>query len=89
MRRRTRGNEWRWLELIARVEELIARVEEGTGGSHRPFIGARGHRRGVAAGSNGGINGFNAIEDGGEVKRGLRGGGNDGGASNGSGGIRG
>jgi hypothetical protein len=43
----------------------------------------------VAAGSNGGVNGFNAIEDGGEVKRGLRGGGNDGGASNGSGGIRG
>jgi hypothetical protein len=27
----------------------------------------------VARGSNGGVNGFNAIEDGGEVKRGLRG----------------
>jgi hypothetical protein len=44
----------------------------------------------VAGGSNGGVNGFNAIEDGGEVKRGIKGGGgNDGGPSNGSGGIRG
>jgi hypothetical protein len=47
--------------------------------------------RGVAGGSNDGVNGFNAIEDGGEVKRGIKWGGglNDGGASNGSGGIRG
>jgi hypothetical protein len=27
----------------------------------------------VAGGSNGGINGFNAIEDGGKVKRGIKG----------------
>jgi hypothetical protein len=26
----------------------------------------------VAEGSNGGVNGFNAIEDGGEVKRGIK-----------------
>jgi hypothetical protein len=39
-------------------------------------------------GSNDGVNGFNAIEDGGEVKRGIKEG-NDGGASNGSGNIRG
>jgi hypothetical protein len=29
----------------------------------------------VAEGSNGGVNGFNAIKDGGEVKRGIKGGG--------------
>jgi hypothetical protein len=28
----------------------------------------------VARGSNGGVNGFTAIEDGGEVKRGIKGG---------------
>jgi hypothetical protein len=44
-------------------------------GSHRPFIWAGGRRRGVAGGSNGGVNGFNAIEDRGEVKRGNEGGG--------------
>jgi hypothetical protein len=44
-------------------------------GSHRPFIGVGGSQRGVAGGSNGGVNGFNAIEDGGEDKRGLKGGG--------------
>jgi hypothetical protein len=43
-------------------------------GSHQPFIGARARRRGVAGGSNGGVNGFNAIENGGGVKRGIRGG---------------
>jgi hypothetical protein len=37
--------------------------------------------------SNGGVNGFNAIEDRDEVKRGIKGGGDDGGASNGSGDI--
>jgi hypothetical protein len=42
------------------------------GGSHRPFIGARGRRRGVAGGSNSGVNGFNAIEDGGKVKMGIK-----------------
>jgi hypothetical protein len=36
----------------------------------------------VAGGSNGGVNGFNAIEDGGDIKRGIKGG-NDGGVSNG------
>jgi hypothetical protein len=46
------------------------------------------HRGGVAGESIVGINGFNAIEDGGEVKRGLRGE-NDGGASNSSGSIQG
>jgi hypothetical protein len=40
----------------------------------------------VAGGSNDGVNGFNAIEDGGKVKRGIKGG-DDGGASNGSGSI--
>jgi hypothetical protein len=41
-------------------------------------------------GSNDGVNGFNAIEEGGEVKRGIKGGGgNDGEASNGLSGIRG
>jgi hypothetical protein len=44
------------------------------GGSHRPFIGARGAGEGSLGGSNGGVNGFNAIEDGGEVKRGIKGG---------------
>jgi hypothetical protein len=38
----------------------------------------------VAGEGNGGVNGFNAIEDGGEVKRGKSRG-SDGGASNGSG----
>jgi hypothetical protein len=46
-------------------------------GSHRPFIRAGAHRRGVAGGSNGGVNVFNAIEDGGEVKRGITGGGGE------------
>jgi hypothetical protein len=39
-----------------------------------PFYRGRRRRRGVVGGgSNSGINGFNYIEDGGEVKRGLRG----------------
>jgi hypothetical protein len=46
-------------------------------GSQRHFIGAggvpeRGGRGG--GGSNGGVNCFNTIEDGGEVKRGIKGG---------------
>jgi hypothetical protein len=92
---RTGGNERRRLELIARAEEGAKklgregmRCGEGQGGSHRPFVGARVHRRGVAGGSNDDVNGFNTIEDGGEVKRGIKRG-DDGGASNGSGGIRG
>jgi hypothetical protein len=44
----------------------------------------------VAEGSNDSVNGFNAVEDGGEVKRGIKGGGrNDGEASNSSGGSEG
>jgi hypothetical protein len=46
------------------------RCGEGRG-SHRPFIGAEGApRRGGWGGGNGGVNfnGFNAIEDRGEVK---------------------
>jgi hypothetical protein len=58
-------------------------------GSHHPFIGLGERRRGVDGGSNGGVNGFNAIEDGVRLRGGLRGRGNDGGASNGSAGIRG
>jgi hypothetical protein len=38
-------------------------------------VRAGGCRRGVAGGSNDGVNGFNATEDRGEVKRGIRGGG--------------
>jgi hypothetical protein len=94
-RRCSGGNEWRWLEPVARAEEGTKKLErermrcgEGRRVSS-PFYRGRGHRRGVArGGSNGGVNGFNVIEDGGEVKRGNKGG-NDGGVSNGSGGIRG
>jgi hypothetical protein len=58
-------------------------------GVSSPFYRGRGSAgEGWPRRSNGGVNGFNAIEDGGEVKRGIKGG-NDGGASNGSGGIRG
>jgi hypothetical protein len=42
------------------------------GGSHRPFVGAGGAPERGGRGSNSGINGFNAIEDGGEVKRGIK-----------------
>jgi hypothetical protein len=44
------------------------------GGSHHLFIGAGGTGEGWPGGSNGGVNGFNAIEEGGEVKRGIKGG---------------
>jgi hypothetical protein len=41
------------------------------GGSHRPFIGTGGTGEGwPGGGSNGGVNGFNAVEDRGEVKEG-------------------
>jgi hypothetical protein len=80
MRRRTGASERRWLELIARAKEGAKelgidgmRCGEGRG-SHRPFIGLGEGRRGVAGGSNGGVNGFNSIEDVGEVKRGIKGG---------------
>jgi hypothetical protein len=79
--RRCTGGSERWqLELVARSEEgakkLVRegmRCGEGWGVS-LPFYRSRGHRRGGAGGSNGGVNGFNAIEDGGEVKRGIKGG---------------
>jgi hypothetical protein len=93
-RRCTGGSEQRWLELVARVKEGVKelgregiRCSEGRG-SRRPFIGAGGASEGGGRGSNDGVNGFNAIEDGGDVKRGIKGG-NDGGASNGMGGIQG
>jgi hypothetical protein len=38
------------------------------------YRGARERRGGVARGFNAGINGFNAIEDGGGFKRGIKGG---------------
>jgi hypothetical protein len=63
--------------LWERGKSAVGRCGESRG-SHHPFIGLGARRRGVAGGSNGGINGFNAIEDGGEVKRGIKGGGNDG-----------
>jgi hypothetical protein len=39
-----------------------------------PFIGAGGHRGGVAGAVNAGVNDFNAIEDGGGFKREIKGG---------------
>jgi hypothetical protein len=79
-RRRTRGSERRQLELIARLKEGAKELgREGMRcgedrGSHHPFIGAKGAPGRGGLGGNGSINGFNAIEDGGEVKRGeLRG----------------
>jgi hypothetical protein len=75
-RRRIRDNERRWLELSAREKEGAKELRrEGmrcgeSWGSHRPFIGA--------GGSNGGVNGVNAIEGWGEVKRGIKEGGSDG-----------
>jgi hypothetical protein len=42
-------------------------------GISSPFYRGRGERwRGVAGGSNGGVNGVNAIEGGDEVKRGIK-----------------
>jgi hypothetical protein len=38
-----------------------------------PFIGVGGAPRGVAGGVNADVNGFNAIEDGGGFKRGIKG----------------
>jgi hypothetical protein len=61
------------LVLWERGKSAVGRCGESRG-SHCPFIGAGVHRRGVAGGSNSGVNGFNAIEDRGEVKRGIKGG---------------
>jgi hypothetical protein len=81
-RQRTGGSERRRLELVARVKEGAKELgREGMGcgeirGSHHPFIGVGGppERGGQGGGSNGSVNGFNAIDDGGEVKRGIKGG---------------
>jgi hypothetical protein len=73
---RTGGNERRWLELIARAKEGVKELgREGmrcseSRGSHRPFIGEGGAPERGGRGSNGGVNGVNAIEGEGEVKRG-------------------
>jgi hypothetical protein len=76
-RRRTGGNEWRRLELIATAKEGAKELgREGmrcveSRGSDHPFVGAGGSAgEGWPRGSNGGINGVNAIEGGG-VKRGI------------------
>jgi hypothetical protein len=73
---RTGGHERRRLELVVRAKESAK--ELGREGmrcgesrlSHRPFIGAGGSTEEGGRGSNGGVNGVNAIEGGGEVKRG-------------------
>jgi hypothetical protein len=73
---RTRGNERRWLELIARAKEGAKELgREGmrcgeSRGSHHPFIGAGEAPERGGRGSNGGVIGVNAIEGGGEIKRG-------------------
>jgi hypothetical protein len=75
---RTGGNERRRLELIARAKEGAKELRrEGmrcgeSRGSHRHFIGVGGASERGGRGSNGGVNGVNAIEGGGEVKRGIK-----------------
>jgi hypothetical protein len=79
-RRRTRGSERRRLELVAWAKEGVKELgREGmmcgeVQGSHRPFIGAGGAPERGGRGEYGSVNGFNAIEDGGKVKRGIKGG---------------
>jgi hypothetical protein len=72
----TGGNErWR-LELVTRAKEGAKELgREGmrcgeSRGSHRPFIGAGEAPERGGRGSNGEVNGVNAIEGRGEVKRG-------------------
>jgi hypothetical protein len=73
---RTGGHARRRLELVARAKESAKELgREGmrcgeSRGSHRPFIGAGGRTGEGGRGSNSGVNGINAIEGGGEVKRG-------------------
>jgi hypothetical protein len=74
------GEEWRRLELVAREKEGVKGLE-GEGkrcgevrGWCSPFIWARGAPRRGGRGGNGGVNVFNAIEDGevkGRVKEGV------------------
>jgi hypothetical protein len=85
-RRRTGGNEWWWLELVARAKEGAKELgREGmrcsvSRGSHLPFIGAGGSAgEGWPGGSNGGVNGVNTIEGGGKIKRGIKEGNDEGG----------
>jgi hypothetical protein len=72
----TGGNKRRRLELVAWAKEGTKELgREGmrcgeSRGSHRPFIGAGGAPERGGRGSNGGVNGVNAIEGGGEVKMG-------------------
>jgi hypothetical protein len=74
---RTGGNKRWWLELVARAKEGSKELgKEGmrcgeSRGSHRPFIGAGGAPERGGWGSNGGVNGVNAIEGGAEVKKGI------------------
>jgi hypothetical protein len=78
---RTGGHERRRLELVTRAKESAKELRrEGmrcgeSRGSHHPFIGAGEAPERGGRGSNGGVNGGNAIEGGGEVKRGIREGG--------------
>jgi hypothetical protein len=73
---RTGVHERRWLELVARAKEGTKELgREGmrcgeSRGSHRPFIGVGGAPERGGRGSNNDINGVNAIEGVGEVKRG-------------------
>ncbi len=75
-RSRTGGHERRRLEHLARAKESMKELgREGmrcgeSRGSHRPFIGAGGAPERGGWGSNGGVNGINALEGGDEVKRG-------------------
>jgi hypothetical protein len=72
-RRHTGGSERRRLELIAGAKEGVKELGR-VGMRLRGAMRASG-RGGRGRGGNHGVNGFNAIEDGGEVKRGIKGGG--------------
>jgi hypothetical protein len=60
-----------------RLERGEKRREAGrgavnSGGGARLLYGSGEHRGGVSGGVNAGVNGFNAIEDGGGFKRGIK-----------------
>jgi hypothetical protein len=94
-RQRTGGSERQRLELVARAKEGVKelgregmRCGEGRG-SHCPFIGAGGApERGGRGGVTMTLMALTPLKTGARLRGGLKGG-NDGGASNGSGGIRG